>query len=47
MIESDIKAFYQQPWLMVASDGGIGSAHPREPELSPASSAASSAKNIG
>jgi len=29
MIESDIKAFYQQPWVMVASDGGIGSKHPR------------------
>jgi N-acyl-D-amino-acid deacylase len=29
MIESDIKAFYQQPWVMVASDGGIGSHHPR------------------
>ncbi len=29
MIESDIKAFYQQPWVMVASDGGIGVAHPR------------------
>jgi N-acyl-D-amino-acid deacylase len=29
MIESDIKAFYQQKWVMVASDGGIGSAHPR------------------
>jgi N-acyl-D-amino-acid deacylase len=29
MIESDIKAFYQQLWVMVASDGGIGSAHPR------------------
>jgi N-acyl-D-amino-acid deacylase len=29
MIESDIKAFYQQPWVMVASDGGIGSSHPR------------------
>jgi N-acyl-D-amino-acid deacylase len=29
MIESDIKAFYQQPWVMVASDGGIGSQHPR------------------
>jgi len=28
MIESDIKAFYQQPWVMVASGGGIGSAHP-------------------
>jgi N-acyl-D-amino-acid deacylase len=29
MIESDIKAFYQQPWVMVASDGGIASRHPR------------------
>ena len=29
MIESDIKAFYQQPWVMVASDGGIHSSHPR------------------
>ncbi len=29
MIDSDIRAFYQQPWVMVASDGGIGSDHPR------------------
>ena len=29
MMESDLKAFYRQPWVMVASDGGIGSAHPR------------------
>src|SRR5262249_4436127 len=29
MIESDIKAFYQRPWVMVASDGGIGLGHPR------------------
>jgi N-acyl-D-amino-acid deacylase len=29
MIESDIEAFYQRPWVMVASDGGIGSRHPR------------------
>jgi N-acyl-D-amino-acid deacylase len=29
MTESDIKAFYTQPWVMVASDGGIGSRHPR------------------
>jgi N-acyl-D-amino-acid deacylase len=29
MIEGDIKAFYQQPWVMIASDGGIGAAHPR------------------
>jgi N-acyl-D-amino-acid deacylase len=28
-IEPDIKAFYQQPWVMVASDGGIGAEHPR------------------
>ena len=29
MIESDVKAFYQQAWVMVASDGGIGVSHPR------------------
>jgi N-acyl-D-amino-acid deacylase len=29
MTESDVKAFYQTPWIMVASDGGIGSRHPR------------------
>src|SRR5579871_276909 len=29
MIEEDVKSFYQQPWVMVASDGGIGSDHPR------------------
>jgi len=29
MKESDIRAFYQQPWVMVASDGGIGVRHPR------------------
>jgi N-acyl-D-amino-acid deacylase len=29
MVEPDVKAFYQQPWVMVASDGGIGSRHPR------------------
>jgi N-acyl-D-amino-acid deacylase len=29
MVERDIKAFYLQPWVMVASDGGIGSRHPR------------------
>lgn len=29
MIESDIEAFYRQPWVMVSSDGGIGQAHPR------------------
>lgn len=29
MIEADIKTFYQQPWVMVASDGGIGMRHPR------------------
>jgi N-acyl-D-amino-acid deacylase len=29
MIESDIKMFYQQPWVMVASDGGINAEHPR------------------
>ena len=29
MVEHDIKAFYQQPCVMVASDGGINSGHPR------------------
>jgi N-acyl-D-amino-acid deacylase len=29
MMERDIQAFYQQPWVMVASDGGIGAQHPR------------------
>jgi N-acyl-D-amino-acid deacylase len=29
MVEPDIKAFFQQPWVMVASDGGIASRHPR------------------
>jgi N-acyl-D-amino-acid deacylase len=29
MTEADIEAFYRQPWVMVASDGGIGSRHPR------------------
>lgn len=29
MTESDVKTFYQTPWVMVASDGGIGSRHPR------------------
>ena len=29
MIEPDIKTFYQQHWVMVASDGGIGMRHPR------------------
>ena len=29
MNEDDVKAFYQRPWIMVSSDGGIGSRHPR------------------
>ncbi len=29
MIEADLRAFYQQPWVMVASDGGISNNHPR------------------
>ena len=29
MTESDVKRFYQTPWIMVSSDGGIGSRHPR------------------
>ncbi len=29
MNEMDVKNFYLQPWVMVSSDGGIGSRHPR------------------
>lgn len=29
MNETDVKNFYRQSWVMVASDGGIGSRHPR------------------
>jgi N-acyl-D-amino-acid deacylase len=29
MKEADIRAFYSQPWVMVSSDGGIGTRHPR------------------
>jgi N-acyl-D-amino-acid deacylase len=29
MIDEDIRRFYAQPWVMVASDGGIGMRHPR------------------
>ncbi len=29
MIEDDLRVFYRQPWVMVASDGGIGNNHPR------------------
>ena len=29
MNEKDVKSFYQTPWVMVSSDGGIGSRHPR------------------
>lgn len=29
MKEEDIRTFYQQPWVMVGSDGGIGMRHPR------------------
>jgi N-acyl-D-amino-acid deacylase len=29
MNEEDVKAFYTRPWVMVASDGGIDSRHPR------------------
>jgi N-acyl-D-amino-acid deacylase len=29
MAEQDLKAFYRQGWVMVASDGGIGISHPR------------------
>jgi N-acyl-D-amino-acid deacylase len=29
MVDDDMRAFYRQPWVMVASDGGIGARHPR------------------
>jgi N-acyl-D-aspartate/D-glutamate deacylase len=29
MTDADIELFYKQPWVMVASDGGIGLQHPR------------------
>jgi N-acyl-D-amino-acid deacylase len=29
MIDEDIRRFYQWPWTMVSSDGGIGMRHPR------------------
>ena len=29
MSEADMKVFYQQPWTMVASDGGVNVSHPR------------------
>jgi N-acyl-D-amino-acid deacylase len=29
MAEPDLKTFYQQPWVMVASDGGVNNNHPR------------------
>ena len=29
MLESDLRTFYAQPWVMVASDGGIANNHPR------------------
>jgi N-acyl-D-amino-acid deacylase len=29
MKDADIRLFYRQPWVMVSSDGGIGSRHPR------------------
>jgi N-acyl-D-amino-acid deacylase len=29
MNEDDVHAFYRQPWVIVSSDGGIGSRHPR------------------
>ncbi len=29
MVDEDIRAFYQWPWTMVSSDGGIGMLHPR------------------
>jgi len=29
MVDEDIRAFYQRPWVMVGSDGGLANRHPR------------------
>jgi N-acyl-D-amino-acid deacylase len=29
MVEEDLRTFYRQSWVMVASDGGVGVSHPR------------------
>ena len=29
MVDDDMRTFYRQPWVMVASDGGIANRHPR------------------
>jgi len=29
MVDEDMRAFYTRPWVMVGSDGGIGTRHPR------------------
>jgi N-acyl-D-amino-acid deacylase len=29
MVDDDIRAFYTRPWVMVASDGGVATRHPR------------------
>jgi N-acyl-D-amino-acid deacylase len=29
MVDDDMRAFYERPWVMVSSDGGIGVRHPR------------------
>ena len=29
MVEADMRTFFEQPWVMVSSDGGIGMRHPR------------------
>ena len=47
MTEADMRRFLQQPWVMVASDGGVGMRHPRGAAHSRAYWAAWSANNIG
>ena len=47
MVDDDMRAFYQRPWVMVASDGGIGARHPRGAARSRASWANTCATSDG
>jgi N-acyl-D-amino-acid deacylase len=47
MTEADIELFYKQPWVMVASDGGIDLRHPRGAGTFPRVLGASCARSTG
>lgn len=47
MVDEDIRRFYQQPWMMVASDGGINTRHRAAPARSRRCSAATCASSSG